>query len=141
MRLERGTGPDLSFKVPKETSVIASTVAESMDWQVTGSYAFRETSHVNLQEVRALRREVRRLAACGEGRNSVLICLNDSRVVVGCVSKGRSSSYKLNGMLRAMIFHLVLGRMSLALLWVETSAKYVACRQALCSAHLSPASA
>jgi hypothetical protein len=49
-----------------------------------------------------------------------LISLNDSRVVVGAFSKGRSSSFKLNGILRSLVPFLVLGNLKVVLLWVET---------------------
>ncbi|CAE7719402.1 unnamed protein product [Symbiodinium sp. CCMP2592] len=124
VRLDRGMGPDLSWDVPKEASVFASTIAESMDWRVTGSYSFRQTSHVNLQELRALRREIIRMARAPEHRNSIVVALNDSRVVCGCVAKGRSSSYKLNGMLRGLLPHLVMGKITISILWVETSSNY-----------------
>ena len=124
VRLDRSIGPDLSWDLPKDPSIFASTVAESMDWRVTGSYSFRQTSHVNLQELRALRREVIRMARARQHRNSVVVALNDSREVCGCVAKGRSASYKLNGMLRGLLSHLVLGKITLAVLWVETSSNY-----------------
>ena len=54
--------------------------------------------------------------------NLEILALNDSRVVLGAVVKGRSSNRKLNGILRAMIPHLVVSGISLSLLWVETEA-------------------
>ena len=122
VRLDRGAAEEVLCAEPKEPSVFASTVAECMPWTVTSSYSFRETSHVNLQELRALRREVIRLVARGVCLGTVLIALNDSRVVVGAVAKGRSSSFKLNGLLRGMLPHLVMGRVSLGVLWIETEA-------------------
>ncbi|CAE7463493.1 unnamed protein product [Symbiodinium sp. CCMP2592] len=53
--------------------------------EVVGSFSFRRTSHINLQEV----------------------ALNDSLVVVGSVSKGRSSSFKLNRVLRGQLPFLI----------------------------------
>ncbi|CAE7376276.1 unnamed protein product [Symbiodinium sp. CCMP2456] len=122
VRLDRGVAEEVLCAEPKEPSVFASSVAECMPWTVTSSYSFKETSHVNLQEMRALRREVTRLIARGACRGAVLIALNDSRVVVGAIAKGRSSSFKLNGLLRGLLPHLVLSRASLAVLWIETAA-------------------
>jgi len=122
VRLDRGETGELLDDEPKEPSTFASAVAECMPWAVTSSYSFKETSHVNLQEMRALRREVTRLIARGGCQGAVLIALNDSRVVVGAIAKGRSSSFKLNGLLRGLLPHLVLARVSLAVLWVETAA-------------------
>ena len=44
----------------------------------------------------------------------------DSRVLVGSVMKGRSSSYKLNGILRSLTSLLVCYRIYLALPWIGT---------------------
>ncbi|CAE7210929.1 SMYD3 [Symbiodinium sp. CCMP2592] len=107
---------------PMEASRFASSVALCLPWRVVSSYHFRETSHTNLQEARALRKEVIRLAANPANHNLVILALNDSRVVLGAFVKGRSSSRKLNGILRAMIPHLVVSGISLSLLWVETEA-------------------
>ena len=105
---------------PKEPSVFASTLGKTMEWTATAGYSFRETSHINLQETRALRREISRFASNSENRGQIQICLNDSRVVCGAVSKGRSSSYKLNGILRGMLPFLIFADITLALLWTET---------------------
>lgn len=105
---------------PKEPSVFASTLGKTMEWTATAGYSFRETSHINLQETRALRREISRFASNSENRGQIQICLNDSRVVCGAVSKGRSSSYKLNGVLRGMLPFLIFADITLALLWTET---------------------
>ena len=48
--------------------------------------------------------------------------MNDSRVVIGAFGKGRSSSFKLNGILRGLIPHMILGCVSFALVWIETGA-------------------
>ena len=123
VRLDRsGSAMELEAgKPPKEPSQFASLVAECLDWYSTASYVFKETSHINLQELRALRRELYKLASDKSNHNSVQLCFNDSRVVVGAVSKGRSSSFKLNGLLRTLIPFLVLSNIALGLLWVETS--------------------
>ena len=105
---------------PKEPSKIASAIAEVLPWRVCASYTFRQTSHINLQEARALRREIRRISADPRRRRQVIVCLNDSRVVVGAVAKGRSSSYKLNGLLRAWLPFLIAGDLALCMVWVET---------------------
>ena len=120
VRLDRETDWMSDIVAPREPSVFASVVGECLPWSVASSYSFRQTSHINLQELRALRKEIMKVAAKNTAGGLIKICLNDSRVVVGAVTKGRSSSYKLNGMLRTMLPHLIWGRVSLALLWVET---------------------
>ena len=109
---------------PIEVSQFASVIAEALPWSVTASYVFRQTSHINLQECRALRREVAKLAGKLSSGAQVQICLNDSMVVTCAVAKGRSSSYKLNGILRGMLPYLLFGDIVLAVLWVETESNY-----------------
>lgn len=106
---------------PKEPSVFASTVAECLDWKVVSSYSFRQTSHINLQEARALKREIIRESSDFSLRKNIKICLNDSRVCCGAFAKGRSSSFKLNGIMRGLVPFLVFAQLTLALLWVETA--------------------
>ena len=122
VRLDRSPlSPDVEREMaPKEPSVFASTVAESLPWRTTASFHFRETAHINLQEARALRREISQLARDPANHNTVQLCLNDSRVVVGAMSKGRSSAFRLNGLIRTMIPYLALTNICLGLLWVET---------------------
>ncbi|CAE7853527.1 unnamed protein product, partial [Symbiodinium sp. KB8] len=105
---------------PKEASRFVSSLAECLDWRVTARYSFRSSSHINLQELRALRREIVKLASNFEAGGQVQLASNDSRVAIGAVAKGRSSSYKVNGLLRAQLPFLVMGNLALALLWIET---------------------
>ncbi|CAE7783373.1 unnamed protein product, partial [Symbiodinium pilosum] len=123
VRLDRSLEAD-RFEAPRETSQFASACAESLPWAVASSYAFRETSHINLQEARALRREIRRLASCFDNAGRIQVCLNDSMVCVFAFSKGRSSSLKLNNILRGLLPYLVMGDVAPALLWIETAANF-----------------
>lgn len=122
VRLDETTMPRFlnEWAEPKEPSAFASVLGKCLDWQATASYTFRQTSHINLQETRALRREVAAMSRDVKNAGSIQICLNDSRVVCGAVSKGRSSSFKLNGILRGMLPFLIFADITLALLWIET---------------------
>ena len=91
-----------------------------LDWRVTASYSFRQTSHINLQELRALRREVMKMSSTGRPLHVVQNILCDSQVAVGAVSKGRSSSYKLNGVLRGMLPYLVVPDIAMSLIYINT---------------------
>ena len=51
-----------------------------------------------------------------------LVIAIDSRVTLGAVSKGRSSSVQVNGLLRALTGWLILGRVRPYLLWVPSDA-------------------
>ena len=127
VRLDRESDLRLDAEVPAEPSKFASVVSQCVHWHVRASYSFRQTSHINLQEARALRRELMRMAANPAWRNHLIICLNDSRVVVGCMSKGRSSSYKLNGVMRSLVPHLVTSGLGIGLIWIETGANIADC--------------
>ena len=119
VRLDRAPNGE-DQKAPDESSAFASACSESLPWAVTASYSFRETSHINLQEARALRRELRKLASDFNSGGLIQLCLNDSLVCVYAFSKGRSSSLKLNNILRGLLPYTIFGNISYALLWVET---------------------
>lgn len=112
----------LEWDFPKNPSTLASVLGRALPWHAVSSYSFRQTSHINLQEMRALRREVAEVAKDLQQRGSIQLCLNDSRVVCGAIGKGRSSSFKLNGILCGMLPFLVMADITLALIWIETHA-------------------
>ena len=120
IRLDRSEVSYALEPEPSEASRFVSSLAECLDWRVTGRYSFRSSSHINLQELLALRREIVKLASDFEAGGQVQLAFNDSRVAIGAVAKGRSSSYKVNGLLRAQLPFLVMGNLALALLWIET---------------------
>ena len=97
-------------------------VAAACPWGVTASYKYRSASHINLQEARAVCREVCELSATWSGRPSRMIFLNDSQVCVGAFTKGRSSSRKLNPILRANGLMCVAMGLVLNLVWISTNA-------------------
>ena len=123
VRLDRSEIGD-GIEAPKEASQFASTCAECLPWVEVARYTFRETSHINLQEARALRREVCKMASKFERGGQIQVCLNDSMVCVFAFAKGRSSSLKLNNILRGLLPYLILGDVALALLWVETESNF-----------------
>lgn len=110
----------LDWDTPKEPSIFASVLGLSLPWRATSSYSFRQTSHINLQEARALKNEIVKRSSDPQQSGSIQLCLNDSRVVCGAVAKGRSSSFKLNGILRGMLPFLIFSNISLAMIWIET---------------------
>ena len=94
-----------------------------LKWRVTQGGRFPRTAHINLQEARSLKLEVLRkfLAAPLAHRiHQRRVMGLDSRVTVGAASKGRSSSYRLNGILRGFTGVLVCSRLSCAYPWVAT---------------------
>lgn len=89
-------------------------------WNTTGSCKFAHKQHINVLEMKMLKRELMDLVQhdCEPARVVVLI---DSRVVAGAFGKGRSSSRQLNRILRSMLGWSLVGRRSLHLLWVQSS--------------------
>lgn len=88
-------------------------------WKVTRKYKFKQRSHVNLQETRAIRAEVKEVATKVASPCRV-VNLVDTRVGLGAVAKGRSSSHKLNGVLRSFIPYAVGGQKHYAGVWTST---------------------
>ena len=82
-------------------------------------YDFKVGEHINVQELKALVDEVGRRVATGEHSCRIVMCC-DSRVVVGEVSKGRSSSSLLNKHLRGLCALCMAHDIQLRVLWVGT---------------------
>ena len=64
-------------------------------WSVLFGYRFRASDHINVPELTAPTSLVRHLANRGARRQRILCCVHNC-VVLGAVSKGRSSSRRLN---------------------------------------------
>ena len=91
----------------------------SLLWKTSRSFRFAHDSHVNLQEMRALKAEVKDQSINGKPGRRVLNCC-DSRVVTGAYGKGRSSSNKLNGIQRSTMGYSLAGRLRVCNIWVDT---------------------
>jgi hypothetical protein len=76
-----------------------------LPWSVRSAYRFKAPAHINLQEARALRREIKHLARADSVAKRVLVFI-DSLVVLGAFAKGRSSNFKLNRILRSTLPYL-----------------------------------
>jgi hypothetical protein len=104
-------------------SPVVEEVTAALPWRVTSSDSFTHTHHINLQEANSMGREVTKTvgktASFLQARRQLLLC--DSSVCVGAFSKGRSSSFKLNDLLRKSIPYFDVGHLVLALLWIATS--------------------
>ncbi len=72
----------------------------SRQWTATSSRKYARAQHVNIQELRAVKAELFRAAVTQPtaGRQVVVV---DSRVVPGAWANGRSSSKRLNALLRS----------------------------------------
>ena len=65
--------------------------------------------------------EIAKLAVADTTPRRIVVFM-DSAVCVGAFSKGRSSSFRLNGILRAFSGHCILAGIELALIWISTKA-------------------
>ena len=93
-------------------------------WRVTERSKFKVVSHINIQEMKvALKQLKNSIKQSDAGLRLVNLC--DSRVVCGAWAKGRSSSRKLNALLRRVLGHSVAGRKCLVHVWVGTSKNLV----------------
>ena len=80
-------------------------------WHVTESKPFKTKHHINLLELEVFHREYSDLVSKVQGG---LRCINltDSRVVLGAVAKGRSSSRNVNRLLRKCLALSLAGQKS-----------------------------
>ena len=74
-------------------------LALSLPWEPFFSFAFKAHKHINLLEIESAFSLLRHLASEGR-RNCRILALTDSRVALGTLSKGRSSSRRLNFLLK-----------------------------------------
>ena len=98
---------------------LVEELVRSMNWVVVSEGEFREMSHVNLQESNVIRHHLMRLCNL---TTAPLRCVNvsDSLVGISAWAKGRSSSFKLNGLLRRALPWGLFGRKSLVNLHIGT---------------------
>ena len=117
MRLRWGSSPPPLELTPSRCACAA--LVTPADWSVLFGYQFRTPDHTNVLELTALTSLVRHLANRRARRQRILCCV-DSRVVLGAVSKGRSSSRRLNLGLRRLAFECPSASPSIDLLRVPS---------------------
>ena len=91
-------------------------------WKTAVKGTWNTERHINEQELIGVILGVRWLARqprlCSAGRRVVVLC--DSRVAVGALAKGRSSSRKLLPLLRRFSGLVFASRLQVAFVWVPT---------------------
>ena len=91
----------------------------STPWEVSFNNDFKESAHVNLQEMRAahiaLKQAVNRTHEPQRVLNGV-----DSQVVLCAIAKGRSASFKLNSLLRSSMAWQMVGRKKFGVFYINT---------------------
>ena len=82
---------------------------QCMKWKSHRSYKLARRAHINLQELHEVCREAKDLADASNAPSRHINCI-DSQVTLGAWAKGRSSSFPINGLLRKVLGHRVVGR-------------------------------
>ena len=99
VRPERCTTPSSM----RDARAAAAPFAMTLSWTALFSYRIVRGKHINLLELESLISLLRRIRREGTRTRRILV-LVDSGVVLGVVSKGRSSSRKVNFMFRKLGF-------------------------------------
>jgi hypothetical protein len=113
--LEEELTPTLMARPSLETNVLGA----ALPWHSPYMEKFAKTEHINLQELKAVNMDIRRRVREGQ-RDVRTVGLIDSRVVVGAMAKGRSSSRQLNRLLRETMLHGIAFGVFVAPLWIGT---------------------
>lgn len=106
---------------PSTMGTAPSALVESLmkhTWTSSQSIPFKRREHINLLELDMVKEEIIDRVNSGRGHCRV-VNLCDSRVVVGCFAKGRSSSVQMNARMRACLAWSLVGDISLSNLWVD----------------------
>ena len=117
VRLDWGPAPPPASFVSTHSS--AAALITPAAWTKLFASRFRKNDHINVLELIALVSLLRRLSNQGVRRQRILCCV-DSRVVLGAVTKGRSSSRKLNHVLRKLAYECLASSLTVDLLWVPS---------------------
>nr|MDZ8103123.1 hypothetical protein [Nostoc sp. DedSLP01] len=103
------------------TGADSAALAASSAWRTIVSSRWRRAEHINVLELRALTTAVRWVLSFREAINCRVLVLCDSQVVVGAVTKGRSSSQPLLRRLRYLAAMVLASGLRLALRWVASA--------------------
>ena len=94
--------------------------ARKWSWKIAKGWKWKHKDHINVLEMEALYQSLRWKVRGGRVVNKRFLHLVDSQVVLGVVAKGRSSSHKLNRVVKKINL-LLLGCHAYMLLgWVRT---------------------
>lgn len=89
-------------------------------WAVSQAYSWVHKEHINILELRAYLQAVRWRCRRPGGHSVRFLHLLDSQVVLAVATKGRSSSRRLNNVLRKLSALLVANNLHPLLAWVES---------------------
>jgi hypothetical protein len=109
--------PGLAWVAP---ALAQATVSKVVRWSTIVAARWHRPEHINSLELRALSTAVRWALSFPTSLRSRLVILSDSSVVVGAVSKGRSSSPVLLRRLRHVAAHCLAAGLRLYVAWLPT---------------------
>ena len=89
-------------------------------WKVLQSYAFKQTQHINVLEMRAILNYMRMRCRDTRKHRARMLLIVDSQVVCSVVAKGRSSSQQLNAVLRRMSGLVIATDTRIAVGWCQS---------------------
>lgn len=98
----------------------AEALADQSAWRTIVSAPWRAPEHINVLELRAVLTAVKWVLSHPQAVRSRVLILSDSQVVVGAVTKGRSSSQPLLRRLRALAALVLASGIRPTLAWVAT---------------------
>jgi ribonuclease HI len=103
------------------TGADSAALVASSAWRTIVSSRWRRPEHINVLELRALTTAVRWVLSFRQAVNCRLLVLCDSQVVVGAVTKGRSSSQLLLRRLRYLAAMALASGLRLTVRWVASA--------------------
>ncbi len=89
-------------------------------WKIVRGWKWKHTDHINVLELEALYQSIRWRVSGGRSFSKRLLHLVDSQVVLGVAAKGRSSSKKLNKVVKKLNVLLLGAHVYLLLGWVRS---------------------
>ena len=103
------------------TGADSAALVSASQWRTIVSSRWRRPEHINVLELLALTTAVRWVLSFREALNCRVLVLCDSTVVVGAVTKGRSSSQLLLRRLRYLAAMVLASGLRLTLRWVASA--------------------
>ena len=110
--------PD-ELSAPPADPVLAASIA-SWQWRVTAAYEL-EIDHINAQELRVFVSLVVRRCRAAANAGQRLVALLDNQAASGAAAKGRSSSRRMNRLLRRLAAFLMAADLYIAPLYIPSA--------------------
>jgi len=103
----------------RDARAFAAPLACRLDWKILYGYRFKYRKHINLLELEALLTLMKHLVNRGI-RDARVLVLVDSRVLLGALAKGRSSSRRINHVLKKISGRSLLSGIVFECVWIPT---------------------